>query len=145
MWKNKKEEIKFTKQFEKDKQQYLLLGMTSEKIDEIYNFEKQNYLSNRRFYTHLADNTKIDVDDHSSEILLIQYNDEYYDEYKCESDPLLDGINDERLIKIINNATPTERIVLTYLKNGYSKSDIAGILGVSRPYISKLIKNFRNF
>lgn len=145
MWNNSKELYKLQNILKNNAKKYSTLGMTPEQIIEICNFDKEIYLSNRRYNRYIHQNGDEILENISNDFYESNNTPSVYDTYSLNSDPLLDGIEDDRLINIITHATKSERDIISYLKDGYSQSEIAHILGVSKAYISKILKKFRKF
>lgn len=143
MWNNYKEEKKFKDNFKKLAKEYKKYGMTDEQIKEIYLFDRKTYLSDRKYYSRIPNNNEIYMEDIQNDLLYIHGIEGTVDSYNCETDPLLNGISDERLIRIISSASPKSRQIIKYILDGLSFAEIGRKLNVSRQNIEKCVKNLR--
>lgn len=112
-------------------EEYKKMGMSEESIKELVKFDYESYKSDRRFYSHISD-LSVDGDESSIDIPC-------YDTYFFDSDYSFEGIEDERLKKILKNANKKEMIVLNMIVQGYTFYEISKKLNMTLSGISKII------
>ena len=157
-WNNGYERRKFEAEQEKLAEEYRALGMSEEKIKDLYEFDLAQFNSKRRYYTHTQEFTTSDFEegenDESESTLLHKFFDEltvtiadggYSSRYWW-----IEEIDDEELAGRIRKLTAEEIEMLTLVAfEGYSQVDAAEKMGIPyRTFKHKLkkIKIFlRNF
>lgn len=135
---NSKSELgKLAKTAETNTEKYRKLGMNEEAIKELIEFDLEQYKSDRRFYSHIAEIPDKTADEIADEVPT-------YDTYFFESEDTFEFVDDERLKKIIKNAGEKEKILLSLIVKGYTNIEISRILNLSKSGISKMLCKMRN-
>lgn len=157
-WNNAYERKKFEARQKKQAEEYRALGMTEEQIREMYEFDLEQFKSERRYRMHtqpiqvevFEDNNA----DESDNTLLI----EFFDQLTCTIETSVDKsrywwveeIEDERLARRVKSMAPEEIEMITLLVfEGYTQIEASQKMGM--PYrtfkfkfrkIKELLKNF---
>jgi len=128
---NRKNEYKkFLSNQESLKKEYERLGLTEEQIIKIQELDKQQFLSNMRYYMHnqALYTTDEDFDDYEQSPLFKRF---LYS-FMVSQDPLTEILNsmiDDEVIKAIKSLSPNERKVFVLKCKGYSVKEIHQITG----------------
>ena len=135
-----KAEAKFRKEWEKKVRFYKKNGMTQEQIDSIYQFEREVFNSNRRFYEHCVG---LQTEGYNPNLSVESIFERY------DADTWTDAL-DEELQKQLKKFKPVQlKAFYLYKVDGYTQDEISEILttpqrSISRwiSEIAKIIKKF---
>lgn len=124
--------------------EYVSLGMSAEAIKEIQVFDKEQFLSDMKFYSHNQSlNICIDdMEDESLNPLLKRYFNNLVT-YQENIGDWIDQIGDENLRKTIKELSITNRIIIKMLYDGYKIVEIAEILTMPKSTVSYRVKRIR--
>lgn len=128
---------------------YLSLGMSDEKINELFEFDDMVFCSNNRFKYHnqyietirCNKNNEADGDG-----LVNKFRDNFvYFQDFSDLDSLywINEIEDPEIYQCVKSLSKTELVVLTLvlIKQAYTQKEMAKLIGVSQQEISRKIKN----
>lgn len=145
-WNNRSERAKFEAIQKKHYEEYLKQGMTEEQIKEMYEFDLEQFNSDRRYYMHVQQLTTSDFDegeDDESESTLLKKHLEALTVSIETSNELsrywwIEEIDNPILAANIKKLTPDDLELLTlYVFDGYKQEEIANHFGVTQQAIAK--------
>ena len=153
-WNNAYERKKFEARQKKQSEEYRALGMTEEQIKEMYEFDLEQYKSDRRYHMHTQPFTSSDFDDgeddESESTLLNKFFDELTVIIDSSSEHSrywwIEEIEDEELAYRVKCLSSDEIEMLTLLAfDGYTQVEAAKKMGI--PYRTfkfklRIIKDF---
>ena len=143
-WNNGYESYKFKKKTEKTKKYLEENGMNGEQIEEMIEYDKRDYLDERKQKRYADEVSLYTVDEDCNEVPV--YNDELVYEEDFLSDPFEYGFDDPRLEKIWKTLTDSrDKIIFKALSEGYIQQEITQEFGISQRTVSYRIKKMRNF
>ena len=143
---------KFEAHWEKLRIEYAAAGMTEEAIQKMYDYDRQQFNSERTFIERMQEFTAPAYESSEEEAspLMLRYQDaitvtDTYHETKSRF-AWIGEIENERLLSALENLSEDDLKLLTfYAYEGYTVTEISKVLGVSQPTISIKIKRITNF
>ena len=143
---------KFEAHWEKLRIEYATAGMTEEAIQKMYDYDRQQFNSERTFIERTQEFTAPAYESSEEEAspLMLRYQDaitvtDTYHETKSRF-AWIGEIQNERLLSALENLSEDDLKLLTfYAYEGYTVTEISKVLGVSQPTISIKIKRITNF
>ena len=143
---------KFEAHWEKLRIEYAAAGMTEEAIQKMYDYDRQQFNSERTFIERTQEFTAPAYESSEEEAspLMLRYQDaitvtDTYHETKSRF-AWIGEIENERLLSALENLSEDDLKLLTfYAYEGYTVTEISKVLGVSQPTISMKIKRITNF
>ena len=143
---------KFEAHWEKLRIEYAAAGMTEEAIQKMYDYDRQQFNSERTFVERTQEFTAPAYEGSEEEAspLMLRYQEvitttDTYHETKSKF-VWIGEIEDERLLSALENLSEDDLKLLTfYAYEGYTVTEISKVLGVSQPTISIKIKRITNF
>ena len=151
-WNNGYETKKFEARQKKQAEEYRALGMTEEQIQAMYEFDLEQFKSDRRYAMHtqsiqVPEFDDIDADESDNSLLK-----EFFDQLTCNINDSTDKprywwieeLDTPELIQAIKMLSDNDKELLTlYFFDGYSQSEIAEFYGISQKNISKKISRIK--
>ena len=153
-WNNGYETKKFEARQKKQAEEYRALGMTEEQIKEMYEFDLEQFNSERRYREHTQafipddfdenedDDEKLSIFEKFKDVLTVSIEDS-----ECKSRYWwVEEIEDAELSKRIKllNAEDIELITL-YAFDGYTQEEIANHFSCTKQNIQKKIRRIKKF
>lgn len=143
---------KFEAHWEKLRIEYAVAGMTEEAIQKMYDYDRQQFNSERTFIERTQEFTAPAYESSEEEAspLMLRYQEaitttDTYHETKSKF-AWIGEIENERLLSALENLSEDDLKLLTfYAYEGYTVTEISKVLGVSQPTISIKIKRITNF
>ena len=149
-WNDGKERKKFEAQQEKFRKIYLENGMSEEQIQALYEFDKGEFKSRRRYsiHTQRLDFDSIEFDDKETDNPLFEkflealsITDEYMSEDRFG---WVEEIADARILKAVKSLSIEQLELVTMLAfDDMNQTEISEVFGVSQQSISKKIKKIK--
>ena len=153
-WNNAYERKKFEAKQKKQAEEYRALGMTEEQIQIMYEFDLEQFNSNRSYYSHtqsfIPDDFDESEDDDEKLSIFEKFKDVLTISIEDSSDKSrywwVEEIEDAELSKRIKllNAEDIELITL-YAFDGYTQEEIANHFSCTKQNIQKKIRRIKNF
>ena len=143
---------KFEAHWEKLRIEYAAAGMTEDAIQKMYDYDRQQFNSERTFVERTQEFTAPAYEGSEEEAspLMLRYQEaitttDTYHETKSKF-AWIGEIENERLLSALENLSEDDLKLLTlYAYEGYTVTEISKVLGVSQPTISIKIKRITNF
>ena len=143
---------KFEAHWEKLRIEYAAAGMTKEAIQKMYDYDRQQFNSERTFIERTQEFTAPAYESSEEEAspLMLRYQEaitttDTYHETKSKF-AWIGEIENERLLSALENLSEDDLKLLTlYAYEGYTVTEISKVLGVSQPTISIKIKRITKF
>ena len=143
---------KFEAHWEKLRIEYAVAGMTEEAIQKMYDYDRQQFNSERTFIERTQEFTAPAYESSEEEAspLMLRYQEaitttDTYHETKSKF-AWIGEIENERLLSALENLSEDDLKLLTlYAYEGYTVTEISKVLGVSQPTISIKIKRITKF
>ena len=143
---------KFEAHWEKLRSEYADAGMTEDAIQKMYDYDRQQFNSERTFIERTQEFTAPAYESSEEEAspLMLRYQEaitttDTYHETKSKF-AWIGEIENERLLSALENLSEDDLKLLTfYAYEGYTVTEISKVLGVSQPTISIKIKRITNF
>ena len=143
---------KFEAHWEKLRIEYAAAGMTEDAIQKMYDYDRQQFNSERTFIERTQEFTAPAYESSKEEAspLMLRYQEaitttDTYHETKSKF-AWIGEIENERLLSALENLSEDDLKLLTfYAYEGYTVTEISKVLGVSQPTISIKIKRITNF
>ena len=143
---------KFEAHWEKLCIEYATAGMTEDTIQKMYDYDRQQFNSERTFIERTQEFTAPAYESSEEEAspLMLRYQEaitttDTYHETKSKF-AWIGEIENERLLSALENLSEDDLKLLTlYAYEGYTVTEISKVLGVSQPTISIKIKRITNF
>lgn len=143
---------KFEAHWEKLRIEYAAAGMTEEAIQKMYDYDRQQFNSERTFIERTQEFTAPAYESSEEEAspLMLRYQaaitvTDTYHETKSRFG-WIGEIENERLLSALEKLSEDDLKLLTlYTYEGYTVAEISKVLGVSQPTISIKIKRITNF
>ena len=143
---------KFEAHWEKLRIEYAAAGMTEDAIQKMYDYDRQQFNSERTFVERTQGFTAPAYESSEEEAspLMLRYQEaitttDTYHETKSKF-AWIGEIENERLLSALENLSEDDLKLLTlYAYEGYTVTEISKVLGVSQPTISIKIKRITNF
>lgn len=141
-----KEYIKFEKRMKNQAQEYLKAGMNSEQIEAIYQFDKEQFLSDLRYYRHNISLESCETISEDMNSLMKKYPEAFASKKESDLDndryAWINEIEDPTLYAMIKSLSAKDIELLTlYAFEGYTQKQTADILGISQQTVSNRIKS----
>ena len=120
--------------------------MTEEQIKEMYEFDLEQYKSDRRYHMHTQPFTSSDFDDGENDDSESTLLNKFFDELTLTIDSRreqsrywwIEEIDDPKLAETVKTLSPEQIELLTLVViDGYGQTEIAEIMGVSQSAISQ--------
>ena len=143
---------KFEAHWEKLRIEYAAAGMAEDAIQKMYDYDRQQFNSERTFVERTQEFTAPAYEGSEEEAspLMLRYQEvttttDTYHETKSKF-AWIGEIENERLLSALENLSEDDLKLLTfYAYEGYTVTEISKVLGVSQPTISIKIKRITNF
>ena len=143
---------KFEAHWEKLRIEYAAAGMTEEAIQKMYDYDRQQFNSERTFVERTQEFTAPAYEGSEEEAspLMLRYQEvitttDTYHETKSRFE-WIGEIENERLLSALEKLSEDDLKLLTlYTYEGYTVTEISKVFGVSQPTISIKIKRITNF
>ena len=143
---------KFEAHWEKLRIEYAAAGMTEDAIQKMYDYDRQQFNSERTFIERTQEFTAPAYESSEEEAspLMLRYQEaitttDTYHETKSKF-AWIGEIENERLLSALENLSEDDLKLMTlYAYEGYTVTEISKVLGVSQPTISIKIKRITNF
>ncbi len=143
---------KFEAHWEKLRVEYAAAGMAEDAIQKMYDYDRQQFNSERTFIERTQEFTAPAYESSEEEAspLMLRYQEaitttDTYHETKSKF-AWIGEIENERLLSALENLSEDDlKLVTLYAYEGYTVTEISKVLGVSQPTISIKIKRITNF
>ena len=143
---------KFEAHWEKLRIEYAAAGMTEDAIQKMYDYDRQQFNSERTFVERTQEFTAPAYESSEEEAfpLMLRYQEaittkDTYHETKSKF-AWIGEIEDERLLSALENLSDADlNLVTMYAYEGYTVTEISKVLGVAQPTISIKIKRITKF
>ena len=143
---------KFEAHWEKLRIEYAAAGMTEDAIQKMYDYDRQQFNSERTFIERTQEFTAPAYESSEEEAspLMLRYQEaittkDTYHETKSKF-AWIGEIEDERLLSALENLSDADlNLVTMYAYEGYTVTEISKVLGVAQPTISVKIKRITKF
>ena len=153
-WNNGYERRKFEAWQKKQAEEYRSLGMSEEQIKEMYEFDLEQFKSERRYRMHtqpihVQEFEENDADESDNTLL-----NEFFDELTCNIETSgyksrywwVEEIEDPKLAERIRLLSQDDLELLTKsVFDEYTQTELAEIYGIAQKNISKKLKRIKNF
>ncbi len=143
---------KFEAHWEKLRIEYAAAGMTEEAIQKMYDYDRQQFNSERTFIERTQEFTAPAYESSEEEAspLMLRYQDaiavtDTYHETKSRFAWIGEIENEQLLTALETLKTEDLEIITMYAYEGYDITEISKVYGVSRPTISIKIKRITKF
>ena len=145
-WNDGYERRKFEARQKKQAEEYRALGMTEEQIQTMYEFDLEQYKSDRRYRMHTQQFTSSDFDegedDDSESTLLQKFFDELTVTIENSGDKSrywwIEEIDDPNLVRKIKSLPQDDIELITLLAfDNYSKTEVSKMLGCQPYHITR--------
>ena len=153
-WNNAYETKKFEAKQKKQAEEYRALGMTEEQIQAIYEFDLEQFKSERRNRMHIQQFTSSDFDEGEDDDSESTLYDKFFDELTCSIETLggksrywwVEEIDNQKLAERVKMLSEEDLELLTKsIVDGYNQTQLAEIYGIAQKNISKKLKRIKNF
>ena len=153
-WNDGYERRKFEAGQKKQAEEYRALGMTEEQIQAMYEFDLEQYKSNRRHYSHtqslLPDDFDVVEDDDEKLSIFEKFKDvlttSIEDTRSKSRYWWVEEINSEALARKVKALKPEELEMITLLAfDGYSQREAAQRIGIPYRTFKYKFRNLKNF
>ena len=148
-WNDAYERRKFKENQKKQEAEYRALGMTEEQIKAMYEFDLEQFRSDRRFYSHtqsLLPDTFDENEDNDEKLSIFELFKDVFtttiEEAECKSRYWwIEEINNSELYSIVIGLSNEQIELLTLIYvDRLSQSEVARIFNVSQAAISQRLK-----
>ena len=145
-WNNAYETKKFEAKQKKQAEEYRALGMTEEQIQAIYEFDLEQFKSERRNRMHIQQFTSSDFDEGEDDDSESTLYDKFFDELTCSIETLggksrywwVEEIDNQKLAERVKMLSEEDLELLTKsIVDGYNQTQLAEIYGIAQKNISK--------
>lgn len=153
-WNDGYERRKFEARQKKQAEEYRALGMTEEQIKEMYEFDLEQYKSDRRYHMHTQPFTSSDFDDGEDDDSESTLLNKFFDELTLTIDSRseqsrywwIEEIEDEELAYRVKCLSSDEIEMLTLLAfDGYTQAEAAKKMGIPYRTFKFKLRNLKNF
>ena len=153
-WNDGYERRKFEARQKKQAEEYRALGMTEEQIKEMYEFDLEQYKSDRRYHMHTQPFTSSDFDDGEDDDSESTLLNKFFDELTLTIDSRseqsrywwIEEIEDEELAYRVKCLSSDEIEMLTLLAfDGYTQAEAAKKMGIPYRTFKFKLRNIKNF
>jgi len=153
-WNDGYERKMFAKRQKKQAEEYRALGMTEEQIQAMYEFDLEQFKSERRHRMHtqplqVEEFEETDADESDNTLL-----NEFFDELTCTIETSgdksrywwIEEIEDSKVAERIKMLSKDDLELLTKsVFDGYNQIELAEIYGIAQKNICKKLKRIKNF
>ena len=153
-WNDGYERRRFEARQKKQAEEYRALGMTEEQIQAMYEFDLEQYKSDRRHYSHtqsfIPDDFDESEDDDEKLSIFEKFKDVLTTTIENSSDKSrywwVEDIEDAELSRRIKSlSTDDIELITLYVFDGYTQDEIAIQLSCTKQNIQKKIRRIKNF
>ena len=153
-WNNGYETKKFEARQKKQADEYRALGMTEEQIQAMYEFDLEQFKSERRHRMHTQPLQVEEFEDNDADESDNTLLNEFFDELTCTIETSgdksrywwIEEIDNPQLAKRIKMLTKDDLELITQsVIDGYSQTELAAIYGIAQKNISKKLKRIKKF
>ena len=153
-WNDGYERKMFAKRQKKQAEEYRALGMTEEQIQAMYEFDLEQFKSERRHRMHTQQFTSSDFDEGEEDDSESTLFDKFFDELTCtietSGDKLrywwIEEIEDEMLARKVRSMASEEIEMITLLVfEGYTQIEASLKMGIPYRTFKFKIRNIKNF
>ena len=153
-WNDGYERRKFEARQKKQAEEYRALGMTEEQIKEMYEFDLEQYKSDRRYHMHTQPFTSSDFDDGEDDDSESTLLNKFFDELTVTVDAgseqsrywWVEEIDDDRLASRVKSLSSEAVEMLTLLAfDGYTQVEAAKKMGIPYRTFKFKLRNIKNF
>ena len=151
-WNDGYERRKFEARQKKQAEEYRALGMTEEQIKAMYEFDLEQYKSDRRYYSHTQSFVPDDFDEDEDDDEKLSIFDKFKDVLTTSIEESgnksrywwFDEIDNPDLVRNIKSISTEQLELLTLVViDGYGQAEIAELMKVSQSAISQRIATIR--
>ena len=145
-WNDAIERARFKEQQKKQSEEYHALGMTEEQIQAMYEYDLENYKSNRRYGEHTQQFTHRDFNegepDESESTLFKKFREKLSVNIENHIEHSrywwIEELDDPQLVKKLKSLSANDLELLTLIVfDGYSQSELAKKMTVTQQALSK--------
>lgn len=153
-WNNGYETKKFEARQKKQADEYRALGMTEEQIQAMYEFDLEQFKSERRHRMHTQPLQVEEFEDNDADESDNTLLNEFFDELTCTIETSddksrywwIEEIDNPQLAKRIKMLTKDDLELITQsVIDGYNQTELAAIYGIAQKNISKKLKRIKKF
>lgn len=147
-WNNGLERKRFEARQRKQAEEYRKLGMTEEQIQTMYEFDLEQYRSNRRYYMHTQPipSSNFEDDENEDDSKSALYKD-FIAMYTTDINEIesaswwMEELDDSRLIKVMNMLTPREKEVVSLMvQDEMSMQEVGDLLGINKSNVCRALQ-----
>ncbi len=151
-WNDGYERRKFEARQKKQAEEYRALGMTEEQIKVMYEFDLEQYKSDRRYYSHTQSFVPDDFDENEDDDEKLSIFDKFKDVLTTSIEESgnksrywwFEEIDNPDLVRNIKSLSTEQLELLTLVViDGYGQAEIAELMKVSQSAISQRIATIR--
>ena len=151
-WNNAYETKKFEAKQKKQAEEYRELGMTEEQIQAMYEFDLEQFKSERRNRMHTQQFTSSDFDEGEEDDSESTLFDKFFDELTCTIETSgehsrywwVEEIDNPNLVRAIKQLSLDQLELLTLVAiDGYGQAEIAKLMKVSQSAISQRLATIK--
>ena len=153
-WNDGYERKKFEAKQKKQAEEYRALGMTEEQIQTMYEFDLEQFKSERRHRMHTQQFTSSDFDEGEADDSESTLFDKFFDELTCTIETSgehsrywwVEEIEDADLCKRIKSLSVDDiELITLYAFDGYTQDEIAIKFSCTKQNIQKKFRRIKNF
>ncbi len=153
-WNDGYERRKFEAKQKKQAEEYRALGMTEEQIQTMYEFDLEQFKSERRHRMHTQQFTSSDFDEGEADDSESTLFDKFFDELTCTIETSgehsrywwVEEIEDADLCKRIKSLSVDDiELITLYAFDGYTQDEIAIKFSCTKQNIQKKFRRIKNF
>lgn len=153
-WNDGYERKKFEAKQKKQAEEYRALGMTEEQIQTMYEFDLEQFKSERRHRMHTQQFTSSDFDEGEADDSESTLFDKFFDELTCTIETSgehsrywwVEEIEDADLCKRIKSLSVDDiELITLYAFDGYTQDEIAIKFFCTKQNIQKKFRRIKNF
>ena len=153
-WNDGYERRKFEARQKKQAEEYRALGMTEEQIQTMYEFDLEQFKSERRHRMHTQQFTSSDFDEGEADDSESTLFDKFFDELTCTIETSgehsrywwVEEIEDADLCKRIKSLSVDDiELITLYAFDGYTQDEIAIKFSCKKQNIQKKFRRIKNF
>ena len=153
-WNDGYERRKFEARQKKQAEEYRALGMTEEQIQTMYEFDLEQFKSERRHRMHTQQFTSSDFDEGEADDSESTVFDKFFDELTCTIETSgehsrywwVEEIEDADLCKRIKSLSVDDiELITLYAFDGYTQDEIAIKFSCTKQNIQKKFRRIKNF
>ena len=153
-WNDGYERRKFEAKQKKQAEEYRALGMTEEQIQTMYEFDLEQFKSERRHRMHTQQFTSSDFDEGEADDSESTLFDKFFDELTCTIETSgehsrywwVEEIEDADLCKRIKSLSVDDiELITLYAFAGYTQDEIAIKFSCTKQNIQKKFRRIKNF